>query len=201
VSQPRLFVLAGPNGAGKSTVAQKYIIGRLPFINADDIARRMAGGRQDVSRYQLQAGREAIRERERMLSKREDFAFETTLTGNSELRLIERANAAGYKVTMIFVGVGSAALSAARVDLRVSAGGHSIPKTDLMRRYSRSMAGMAKALAMCHRSIVLDNSTSRRRLLCSVKAGVTKHLSRDLPAWADTAIPTSVKLAQRSHRI
>jgi hypothetical protein len=41
-AEPVLVYLAGPNGAGKSTFFKDYLQAlKLPFINADDIARRL----------------------------------------------------------------------------------------------------------------------------------------------------------------
>ena len=38
---PQLWVVAGPNGAGKSTLTRRYLAGRLPIVNPDDIAQAL----------------------------------------------------------------------------------------------------------------------------------------------------------------
>lgn len=38
---PQLWVVAGPNGAGKSTLVSRRVAQRIPFVNPDDIARRI----------------------------------------------------------------------------------------------------------------------------------------------------------------
>ena len=198
---PRLIVLAGPNGAGKSTFARRHIIGRVPFVNADDIARSIAPQAVNQPATQLQAGRLAIKERERLLQAGASFAFETTLTGKGELRLMERAVQKGYKIYLAYIGLQNAAASATRVGLRVASGGHDVPAEDIDRRFARSMAALPKALALAHRAWVFDNSGRRRRPLCVRNAGQTIFLAKDLPQWAVVAIPANVRQVTRSRRI
>lgn len=76
MSQPQLWVLAGPNGAGKSTIARRHIIGRVPFVNADDIAYQLNPSDVNSPAAHLRAGRLAVEEREGRLARRETFAME-----------------------------------------------------------------------------------------------------------------------------
>lgn len=53
--RPSVVVLAGPNGAGKSTAAPALLQGTLgvtEFVNADDIARYLAGVRNFFDLYE-----------------------------------------------------------------------------------------------------------------------------------------------------
>lgn len=198
MSQPQLWVLAGPNGAGKSTIARRHIIGRVPFVNADDIAYQLDPSDVNSPAAHLRAGRLAVEEREGRLARRETFAMETTLTGKSELALMRRAAEAGYKVNLIFVGLDDVALSAARVHARVRRGGHNVPKDAILRRYGRSMEALPEALSIAHRAWVFDNSDSRRRLLLKRDQGEVKKLSADLSAWAEQAIPQHLR--RKAHK-
>ncbi|WP_432804183.1 hypothetical protein, partial [Azospirillum argentinense] len=107
----------------------------------------------------------------------------------------------GYKVNLVYVGIGSATLSALRVKQRVARGGHDIPKPDVMRRYGRSVAALPKALAIAHRAWVLDNTSDRRRMLLIREDGRTKYVSPALPAWTDGAIPAAVRAVTRSRHL
>ncbi|MCF6502376.1 zeta toxin family protein, partial [Escherichia coli] len=140
----------------------------------------------------VQAGREAIKQREALLSQKASFAVETTLTGKGELDLMRRASAQGYKVNLFFVGLDSAQLSAGRVAQRVRSGGHPVPLDDIFRRFDRSLANLSAALPMADRAFVLDNSGLRRQLLLSVENGRVKHFTKQLPPWAQTAIPAAM---------
>lgn len=191
--RPQIWVLAGPNGAGKSTIARRFVIGRIPFVNADDIARDL--NRDDVNSISahMRAGRLALELRGGFLRRNETFAMETTLTGNSELALMRHAREAGYKVNLIFVGIGNVAISVARVRTRVLLGGHDVPREAILRRYGRSMAALAEAVAIAHRTWVFDNSGGQRRLLLKREMDRTTKLASDLPAWALAAIPPDLR--------
>ncbi|MBY6261162.1 dephospho-CoA kinase [Azospirillum sp. 412522] len=126
--RPQLWVLAGPNGAGKSTIARRFVVGRIPFVDADDIARDVNPDDVNSLSAHMRAGRIALELREGYLNRNETFAMETTPTGKSELALMRRARDAGCKVNLIFVGVGNVAISAARVRTRILLGGHDVPK-------------------------------------------------------------------------
>lgn len=108
--RPQIWVLAGPNGAGKSTIARRFFIGRIPFVNADDIARDLDPNDVNSISAHMRAGRIALELRDGYLNRSETFAMETTVTGKSELALMRRAREAGYKVNLIFVGIGNVAI-------------------------------------------------------------------------------------------
>lgn len=188
--RPQIWVLAGPNGAGKSTIARRFIIGRLPFVNADDIARDLDPDDVNSLAAHMRAGRVALELREEHLRRNETFAMETTLTGKSELALMRRARDAGYKVNLIFIGIGNVAISAARVRTRVLMGG---PKEAILRRYGRSMTALADAVAIAHRTWIFDNSGGQRRLLLKREMDRTTKLALNLPAWAIESIPPELR--------
>lgn len=164
MERPQLWVFAGPNGAGKSTIADQYAKDRLAIINPDNIARelpRTPTGALD----EREAGKRAIQERTRRLGAGESFGIETTLSGNSELKLMRDASTAGFKVNLIYVGIPSAEASAIRVAERVTVGGHNVSRDDTDRRYARTMGNLPEAMRIADRSFILDNSGKRHRLL------------------------------------
>ncbi len=101
--RPQLWVIAGPNGAGKSTLVRRHLTGKVPVVNPDDIARELSP--HNPSLKNAEAGRLAIKQRAVFLQECRSFAVETTLTGKGEIKLMELAVSAGYKVNFIFVGV------------------------------------------------------------------------------------------------
>jgi predicted ABC-type ATPase len=119
--------------------------------------------------------------------------METTLTGQSERAFMAEARERGYKVNLVFVGIEDVMMSRSRVVARVRRGGHSVPVEDLERRFSRSMAHLADAMAIAHRTLVVDNSGKRRRLILSRENGRTKRVSSKLPQWAKDAIPVKMR--------
>ena len=63
------------------------------------------------------------------------FSFETTLSGRGYLRQIDRWQAAGYKVKLVFLQLASPEEAIARVAQRVRQGGHDIPEDVIRRRF------------------------------------------------------------------
>ncbi len=141
---PQLWVVAGPNGAGKSTLTATYLEGRLEIVNPDLIARELDPSDPNGTRVRLQAGREAIRRQEVLLASGRDFSFETTLSGHRELTVLRRAKEAGFKVNLVYVGIGSPPATLGRVRERVASGGHDIPPQDIARRFERSLANLVQ---------------------------------------------------------
>lgn len=193
MERPHLWVFAGPNGAGKSTLADRYAKGRMPIINPDNIARELprapSGGLDE-----REAGKRAIVERARHLANGETFAFETTLSGNTELKLMRDAWAAGYKINLVYVGLPDAGYSAARVSERVAAGGHDVARADTDRRYARTMGNLPLAMNIADRSFIFDNTGRRHRLVLIREVERTRFEAAAFPAWAARALPADLRL-------
>jgi len=94
----------------------------------------------------IDAGREVLASAQAFLQAKQSFLVETTLSGNTYLRMMHRAKELGYAVNLIFVGTTDVAINLRRVQQRVEDGGHDVPEEDQRRRYPRSMANLRKAL-------------------------------------------------------
>jgi predicted ABC-type ATPase len=77
---------------------------------------------------------------EGQLAKDESFVVETTLSGRTMRSFLARARAAGFDITIAFIFLDSADTCVVRVNERVRRGGHSVPESDIRRRFSRSCA-------------------------------------------------------------
>jgi len=139
MTTPTCWIIAGPNGAGKTTFALEFLprASCMHFINADLIAAGLAPLAPE--RELLAASRLVLRELEIRTTARDSFAFETTLAGRSYLRLVERLRQQRWRVELIYLALPSTEMSALRVAERVAHGGHSIPPTDIRRRFPRSL--------------------------------------------------------------
>lgn len=191
MTQPQLWVFAGPNGAGKSTIVDRHVQGRLPVVNPDNIARTLAPSLDDAVRI-VRAGRLAVRERAALLAARRSFAIETTLTGHGELDLMRAAAVAGFKVNLVYVGLGSVQNSVSRVRERVARGGHDVPLVDLLRRFDRSLRNIPRAMALTERVILIDNSGKRPQFIHSREHGRVKFTASEVPGWAAMALSLGV---------
>ena len=137
---PTCWIIAGPNGAGKTTFALNYLpeIARCTrFINADLIAAGLSPLAPE--RNLVAASRIFLQEIEACIQAHEDFAFETTLSGRSYLKLIQRLRAQDWIVNLIYLALPSVEISKLRVRERVLHGGHNIPVKDIERRFARSL--------------------------------------------------------------
>lgn len=136
---PRCLIIAGPNGAGKTTFAMEYLpeLGVRHFINADMIAAGLSPFRPETQA--VTASRLFLREMEQKIQARDDFAFETTLSGRVYLRLIERLQKMGWTVDLYYLALPSIDMSLLRVAERVRHGGHDIPENVIRRRFPRSL--------------------------------------------------------------
>lgn len=161
-------------------------------MNPDVIARELPlgrDGRPDV----LAAGRRAVQAREQLVADRESLAIETTLSGRGELDFATRAKLAGYELRLFYIGLGGVALSVERVALRVSEGGHDVPRADLFRRFDRSLANLPVALELADRAYVFENSGLQRRLVLARINGRTRVVPRRLPPWLEAAVPPDLR--------
>jgi predicted ABC-type ATPase len=73
------------------------------------------------------------------VSRGESLLVESTLSGVGIGRLIRRARAAGYRISLEFVFVDSAEVCIWRIRTRVQKGGHGVADPDIRRRFPRSV--------------------------------------------------------------
>ena len=181
---PVLHLLAGPNAAGKTTFYERllYPATRLPFINADLIARREWPGDEEAHGHDASALAEQARNA--AMEAKTSFIAETVFSHASKLELIERAKAAGYGVTL-HVFIVPEELSVVRAKLRSGQGGHSVPEDVLRARYKRLWALIEKAIPLADEVFVYDNSSARKpfRLVAQYQDGGLLR-KPDWPAWS-----------------
>ena len=138
-SSPRCLLIAGPNGAGKTTFAREYLPNDarvLNFVNADLIATGLSPLRPEFAA--VAAARLMLKEIGRLVKSRSDFAFESTLSGLAYVRRLQAMKQQGYHIEIIYLRLMSPRLAVRRIAARVQQGGHSVPKADVLRRFSRS---------------------------------------------------------------
>ncbi len=166
---PLLVVIAGHNGAGKSTCYAEYLRDALdPYlgyhIDPDAIEREIRACRfcpspsdADFARW---AAMEANRRRLQYVEDRVSFSMETVLSDpvGDKLRFMEDAIDHGYYVVLLAVGLDSPAKSQARVQRRVTQGGHNVDPQKIFDRYPRVLNNVEKAVDIVSAALVIDNS-------------------------------------------
>ena len=157
----RIYVLAGVNGAGKSSIGGAALRGfGADYYNPDQAARTLRAAHPGLSTAEAnaEAWQQGRRLLERAIAEKLDFAFETTLGGNTIVRLLSEATAKGIEVYIWYVGLNSPELHIARVQSRVRRGGHDIPERDIRRRYEHSRLNLIHLLPRLAALRLWDNS-------------------------------------------
>ena len=113
-----------------------------------------------------------LRRLQELLSQKEDFAFETTLSTRSFVGLIKQAKQLGYSVNLIYYWLDSVELAIERVKFRVAEGGHNIPTETIVRRY---YAGLKNFLNLYKDQVdywmLIDNSGTAPKLIAEGRQG------------------------------
>lgn len=164
MAKPLCTIIAGPNGAGKTTFALEYLEKTTRFINADLIASGLSP--LSPEQEQMKASRLFLKEIKEATNLKENFAFETTLSGKTYARLIQQLQEEGWLVNLIYLYLPSVKISIERVAERVKHGGHNIPVDSILRRYPRSLKNLIKLYSpICDTTICLDNSDESQKII------------------------------------
>jgi len=168
----QILVFAGPNGSGKSTITSGFnIIGE--YINADEIKKREKC--DDLTAAQI-----ATSIREKYISERKSFTFETVLSSERNVLLLEKARNSGYKIFLVFILTNDVNINISRVEERVKKGGHDVPIEKIIKRYYKSISNLSKLIKFVDKAMIIDNSTETPELIIEIQNGrATLHETKD----------------------
>jgi predicted ABC-type ATPase len=201
-------VLAGTNGAGKSSIGgAMFRAAGGAYFNPDEAAARIRSANRGATKEAANsaAWNEGRRLLERAIAERLDFAFETTLGGNTITRLLDEARSRGIEVRVWYVGLRNPELHLARVRARVKKGGHDIPEADIRRRYDDSRRNLIRLLPKLTALRIYDNSAEadpdsgrspRPVLVLQLERAriVGPKDLRRTPQWAKPIVAAAIKL-------
>lgn len=114
----------------------------------------------------MAAGRLFLTELDRLARLKSDFAFETTLSGQTYVARLKKWKSCGYRIEIVFLRLTSTQIALKRIAERVKQGGHDVVAKDVSRRFARgwvNFCGVYRALADTW--AVYDNSGEVPRLL------------------------------------
>ncbi len=206
-----IYVLAGTNGAGKSSIGGAAIrVQGADYFNPDEAARVIRVVEPGLTQEEAnsRAWHEGRRLLERAIEERLDFAFETTLGGNTIPRLLEQAAARGIDVRVWYVGLATPEMHIERVRERVRRGGHAIPEADIRRRFEHGRVNLIRLLPVLAALRVYDNSTRadpargippQPALVLHLHGGRIRNpadLART-PTWAKPIVAAAIKLQRQ----
>lgn len=150
---PEIVVFAGPNGSGKSTFTQ-LLKPPIDYINADEIKKYLKCS-------DLEAAQLAEKQREEHMEQMREFCFETVMSTERNLKLLERAKGKGYFIRCYYILTADPMINVWRVKARVEAGGHDVPEEKIITRYDRALALVKNLIRVCDICHIYDNSASR----------------------------------------
>ena len=151
--QPEIVVFAGPNGSGKSTFTE-FLKPPIAYVNADDIKNALKCS-------DMEAATEAERQREAHLANNEEFCFETVMSTDRNLKLLQRAREKGYFIRCYYILTADPEINVYRVQSRVAEGGHDVPREKIIKRYERALKLVKDVVAVSHVCHIYDNSEER----------------------------------------
>lgn len=134
---------------------------------------------------------------EQAIDERQDYAFETTLGGNTIPALLEAALSKGIEVHIWYVGLDSPEHHIARVCSRVARGGHDIPEAKIRERYVRSIESLLRLLPQLTELRLYDNSHEadpntgkppEPQLILHLLHRKVVSLCEPIPEWARTIV-------------
>lgn len=119
------------------------------------------------------AGRIMLRRLKELSVRREDFAFETTLSGLGYTSLLQNVREAGYRIRLDFLWISDLTITRKRVRSRVAKGGHDIPEEVQERRFGKGIRLLIEHYRpLLHEWRIYDNTGTNARLVVLEKDGV-----------------------------
>jgi len=150
--QPELIIIAGPNGSGKTSVTQKFLHHEWSdgtiYINPDDVANDVFGDWNSQEAV-IKAANYCADLREKCLNDKVSFVFETVFSADDKVQFLNKAKNAGFFVRLFYISTSSPQINASRIAKRVIEGGHDVPISKIVSRYSKSIANCIFCFEVC----------------------------------------------------
>ena len=161
-----LYIFAGVNGAGKSTLYNsENLDNEIKYstrINTDEIVRKIGDWKNNSD--QIKAAKIAINLRNDCLKYGKSFNEETTLTGKTILKTIDKAKELGYELQLFYVGVNNPEIAKERIRNRVEKGGHNIADEIVEKRYYESLKNLKQMITKFDEVYLYDNSIKYKHI-------------------------------------
>lgn len=183
-----LYIFAGVNGAGKSTLYNsENLDNEIKYstrINTDEIVRKIGDWKNNSD--QIKAAKIAINLRNDCLQNGKSFNEETTLTGKTILKTIDKAKELGYELQLFYVGVNNPEIAKERIRNRVEKGGHNIADKIVEKRYYESLKNLKQVITKFDEVYLYDNSIKYKHIFSFIN---NKILYKDKNVnWSKDAI-------------
>lgn len=114
-----------------------------------------------------------------------DYCFETVMSHSSKIDDIIEAKRNNYKTYFYFICIDDPEVNISRIENRVNKGGHNVASDKVKTRYYNTLNNLIKAIELCNKCYLFDNSEDRFRLIAKINNDKLKILTepKDLPNW------------------
>ena len=187
--KPTLIVIAGPNGSGKTSITNQILkhewLVNCIYINPDTIAQEELGSWNNAENI-VRAANLAAERRLKCIQNNESLIFETVFSALDKIDFLMLAKEKGYFIRLFFVGTDNPTINASRVAMRVIEGGHDVPISKIVSRYTKSISNCCFVSTFVDRIYVYDNSTDfeTAKLLFRAVNGVLEKSYNEINKWA-----------------
>lgn len=190
--KPEIIVFAGPNGSGKSTFTELLRPVDIDYINADEIKKYLKCS-------DMEAAKLAESQREEHLSDMQQFCFETVLSTDRNLKLLQKAKDKGYFIRCYYILTVDPMINVQRVKSRVKSGGHYVPEEKIIARYDRALdlvKDVVEISDICH---IYDNSEEKPFRI--FKKRKKEYFYDECPDWLkeDIELLTGIECVQKKN--
>lgn len=187
--KPTLIVIAGPNGSGKTSITNQILkhewLANCIYINPDIIAQEELGSWNNSENI-VRAANLAAERRLKCIHNNESLIFETVFSALDKIDFLMLAKEKEYFIRLFFVGTDNPTINASRVAMRVIEGGHDVPISKIVSRYTKSISNCCFVSTFVDRIYVYDNSTDfeTAKLLFRAVNGVLEISYNEINKWA-----------------
>lgn len=182
----QLWVLAGGNGVGKTTFYRLFLEPHgIHLVNADIIAKEINPNNPESVSYEAASHAEQLREE--LISLGVSFCFETVFSHESKIDFVAKAKALGYEIILVYIHLVTVELNEARVQQRVSEGGHNVPPEKIRSRIPRTMNNISQIIPLADEARLLDNSSKEDpfKQIAVIKNCLKEKKVGRLPEWVE----------------
>ena len=118
------------------------------------------------------------------IKTKQSFSFETVMSDERKIKLMEDANKKGFRIYFYFICTNSPQLNVARVAQRVKLGGHPVDEGKIVSRYHKSLTNLLPAIKLSNRGYIFDNSSTEYEILAeSIDSKSLRLKNKIIPSW------------------
>jgi predicted ABC-type ATPase len=209
-ARPTLLVISGPNGAGKSTYIQSMLPEEFTGIwsfNRDEIRvgfenQLISNGAPKIDRLKIATvmmESKLVSEMKKAISNEEHFVLETPLSDPYYWTYINLFEDAGYQVQLNYLCLDTIEHCKARVQQRVSEGGHAVSPETIKGVYNMNLEHMNGQLTEFARLEFYDGAIMPT-MLCAIDNNQVEYLVPEVfkKSWIKKGLPVLHKMLKEA---